>query len=125
MSRVGVQAVRQNIGESSATESPPTITFESTTLTENPVILAMMCENNPATATEPTGFTEADDTGWATPTTGVQVCWDDSGNTATLFSWAGGGMIDHNEIGVELDTSAAPTTMLKDIIGRGVVPRAR
>lgn len=108
MSRVGAQAVIQTIGESNATENPPTITFGATTNTANPVILAVMGEDNPAAVTPPTGFTEADDTGWATPTTGVEVCWDDAGNTATLFSWSGGALTDHNEVGIELDTSAAP-----------------
>lgn len=125
MSRTGSSAIKQSIGESNATENPPTITFSATTDTANPVILACMGEDNPLAITPPTGFTEADDTGWATPTTGIEVCWDDSGNTATLFSWTGGATTDHNEVGLELDTSAAPTTALKDIIGRGVIPWAR
>lgn len=111
MTRVGLQAVRQRIGENNATENPPTITFGATTLTGNPVILAVMGEDNPAALTPPTGFTEADDTGWATPTTGVEVCWDDAGNTATLFSFTGGALTDHNEIGVELNTAAPRRVM--------------
>lgn len=120
MSRVGASAVLQSIGESTATENPPTITFGATTLTGNPVILACMGEDNPLALTPPTGFTEADDTGWATPTTGVEVCWDDAGNTATLFSWSGGASTDHNEIGIELDTSAAPTATGAGWYGAGV-----
>jgi hypothetical protein len=108
MARAGLDAIRQSIGESNATENPPTITFASTTLTGNPVILGCMGEDSPLALTPPTGFTEADDTGWATPTAGIEVCWDDAGNTATLFSWSGGAAIDHNEVGLELDTSALP-----------------
>lgn len=126
MTRTGSSAVKQTpVGESTQTENPPTITFGSTTNTNNPVILACMGEDNPLGITPPAGFSEADDTGWATPTTGIEVCWDDSGNAATLFSWSGGATTDHNEIGVELDTSSPPSTLLKDIIGVGVVPRAR
>jgi hypothetical protein len=125
MSRVGAQAVLQSIGESNATENPPTITFGATTLTGNPVVLGIMGEDNPPGLTQPTGFTIADATGWATPTTGIQVCWDDAGNTATLFSWSGGALTDHNEVGLELDTSAAPTTAIRDLIGLGILPRAR
>lgn len=110
MARVGANAIRQFVGESSATENPPTITFGSTTLTGNPVILAVFGEDNPPALTSPTGFTAADDTGWATPTSGIQVCWDDAGNTATLFSWSGGALTDHNEVGVELNTAAINTT---------------
>lgn len=123
MSRAGSSAIRQSIGESNATENPPTITFSATTLTANPVILGIMGEDAPPALTSPAGFTEADDVTYGTPTTGIQVCWDDAGNTVTLFSWSGGALTDHNEVGVELDTSAA--TVLKDVVGCGVVPRAR
>lgn len=109
MTRTGSAAVRQSKGESAQTENPPTITFDSTTDTNNPIVLACMGEDNPLAITPPTGFTEADDTGWATPTSGVEVCWDDAGNVATLFSWTGGAVTDHNDGGIELDTSAPPT----------------
>lgn len=125
MSRVGSAAVKQSVGEDNQTENPPTITFAATTDTNNPVILACFGEDNPASLTPPTGFTEAEDTGYATPTSGVEICWDDAGNAATLFSWSGGALIDHNEVGLELDTSAAPTAFLKDLIGAGIIPWPR
>ena len=110
MTRVGAAAIKQSIGESNQTENPPTITFGATSDTNNPIILAVMGEDNPPALTSPVGFTEAEDTGWATPTSGIQVCWDDAGNVLTLFAWTGGALADHNEIGVELDTSTAPVT---------------
>lgn len=125
MTRVGSQAIKQSKGENTQTENPPTLTFDATTNTNNPIVLAVLGEDNPAGVTPPTGFTEADDTGWATPTTGIEVCWDDSGNTATLFSWSGGALTDHNEVGLELDTSAPPTVLLKDLIGAGIIPWPR
>lgn len=106
MTYVGGGAVRQWKGESTQSESPPTLTFSATTDTNNPIILGVIGEDNPAGITQPTGFTLATDTGWNTPSTGVHVCWDDAGNTATLFSWTGGALTDHNEIGIELDTRA-------------------
>lgn len=125
MTRVGSQAIKQSKGEDNQTESPPTLTFNATTDTNNPIVLAVLGEDNPAAVTPPTGFSEADDTGWATPTTGIEVCWDDSGNTATLFSWSGGALTDHNEVGLELDTSAPPTALLRDLIGAGIIPWPR
>lgn len=113
MTRTGLSAILQSIGESTQTENPPTITLGATTLTGNPIILACMGEDSPLGITEPGGFTEADDTGWSTPTTGIEVCWDDAGNTATLFSWSGGATTDHNEIAVELDASSIPTVPKK------------
>lgn len=108
MTRTGASAVRQNIGESTQTENPPQITFGAATLTANPIVLAVFGEDNPAAVTQPTGFTEADDTGWATPVSGIEVAWDDSGNTASNYAWSGGALTDHNEVGVELDTSTPP-----------------
>lgn len=125
MTRVGSQAIKQSKGENTQTENPPTLTFGATTDTNNPIVLAVLGEDNPAAVTPPTGFTEADDTGWATPTTGIEVCWDNSGNTATLFSWSGGALTDHNEVGLELDTTAPPTAFLRDIIGAGIIPWPR
>lgn len=110
MSRAGTSAIKQSIGQSNQTENPPTITFGSTTDTANPVILACLGEDNPLGLTAPTGFSEATAPDWNTPVTGIQVCWDDSGNTATLFSWSGGASTDHCEVGIELDTSALAST---------------
>ena len=112
MTRTGASAIKQSIGENTQSENPPTITFGATTLTTNPVILAVMGEINPPALTPPTGFTEAEDTGYATPTTGIWIAWDDSGNAATLFSTTGGALIDHNDIGIELDASAAASGSL-------------
>lgn len=125
MTRVGLAAVRQSRGESSATENPPTITFGLPVLTGNPVILGVFGEDNPAALTSPSGFTEADDTGWASSTAGIQVCWDDAGQTTALLSWSAGAFTDHNEAGIELDTSTALGTVIKDMIGTGIIPRAR
>ena len=119
MTRTGLQAILQSVGESTQTENPPTITFATATLTGNPVILGVLGEDNPPALTSPTGFTEAIDTGWASPATGIQVCWDDAGNAATLFSWSAGALTDHNEIGVELDTTEASSVTNVGWIGAG------
>lgn len=109
MSRTGSSAVRQSKGESTQTENPPVITFGGATLSTNPIVLAVLGEDNPANVTPPTGFTEAVDTGWSTPVTGIEVCWVDSGQVSTSYSWSGGALTDHNEVGVELDASAPPS----------------
>ena len=108
MTRTGSSAVLQSIGESSQTENPPTITFASATDTNNPIILAVIGEDNPLAVTPPTGFTEAGDTGYATPATGLECCFVNSGQTSTLYAWSGGATTNHNEIGIELDTTSPP-----------------
>ena len=123
MTRAGSRAIRQFKGESTQTESPPSIAFANATLTANPVVIAVIGEDNPLALTNPTGFTTADATGYATPTTGITVVWGDSGNTASTYAFTGGAVTDHNEVAIELDTSAA---VIKDMIrSAGFVPARR
>lgn len=124
MTNVGSTAIRQSIGESTQTEAPPTVTFASACLTGNPVILAVFGEDNPANLTPPTGFTEAVDTGWLTPGSGIQVCWANSGVTTASITYLtpGTNLIDHNDAGLELN---AAVLALKDVIGSGIVPWRR
>ena len=109
MTRTGADAALQNIGESTQTENPPVIAFPVATLAGNPIILGVFGEDNPPALTPPTGFTETTDAGWATPTSGIEIVFNGDGNTLSSYSWSAGALTDHNEVGVELDTSAAPT----------------
>ena len=106
MARTGAMAARQNKGESTQTEDPPSIAFAAATLTANPIVLGVLGEDSPAGLTAPTDFAEHTDTGWSSPTTGIEVCSVNSGKTASSYSWSGGALADHNEVGVELDTTA-------------------
>lgn len=132
MSHTGASAALQNKGESTQTESPVVITFNSATNTNNPVILGCFGEDNPAALTPPSGFTETTDTGWATPTSGIHVCFVSSGQTSSAYTYAGGAFVDHNEVGVELDTSplmsgwvghqASIILVKPDVEASGVIP---
>lgn len=124
MTRTGPLAIRQSKGDDNNTESPPTITLPGDTITGNPIVLAIMGEDNPVGVTVPgsAGFTLADDTGWSVPTTGIQVAWTNDYGAVSLFLWTGGALTDHNEFVVELNASAVS---VKDLIGMGILPRAR
>lgn len=103
----GYGAVRQFAQESTQTENPPSIAFNAATLTGNPILIACLCEDNPAALTSPTGFTETTDTGWATPTTGIHACFINSGATNSTYAYqTGGAATDHCEVAVEMDASA-------------------
>lgn len=111
MYHTGYGAVRQSAAESTQTEDPPSIAFTEATLTGNPILIGVLCEDNPAALTSPTGFTETTDTGWVTPTTGIHVCFINSGATLSTYAYqAGGAATDHNEVAVELDASAFSAT---------------
>jgi hypothetical protein len=130
MSRTGASAPKQApVGESDQTESPPAIAFGAATNTNNPIVLAVMTGEG-GNKVPPTDFSEATDATWSTPTTGVEVCWVNSGKTASSYTWTSGGGTDHNEVGVELDSSvdnspqfsaAARTMNMNQWVGRQYV----
>ncbi len=105
MTWTGLSSLRQTRGESTQTENPPSISFTQAPLTANAVLLAVFCEDNPAALTAPAGFTETTDIGWATPTSGIEVCFANSGITSATNGWTGGAATDHCEVGAEFDIS--------------------
>lgn len=122
MTRTGASAVLQSVGEDTQTESPVVITFPSATNTNNPIILGCMGEDNPAALGPPTGFTETTDTGWGTPTSGIHVCFVNSGQTASVYTYTSGAFTDHCEAGIELDTSAVAADNPFPFFGGGYYP---
>lgn len=56
-------------------------------LTGNPLVGILQNHANPAAVTPPASFTESVDSGWATPTTGVETVRIDSGITASTITW--------------------------------------
>lgn len=111
MYHTGYGAVRQFAQESTQTEDPPSIAFTAATLTDNPILIAVLCEDNPAALTSPTGFSETTDTGYNSPVTGIHVCFINSGATNSTYAYqAGGAATDHCEVAVELDAAAFSAT---------------
>jgi hypothetical protein len=106
--RSGTSFILQSIAENSQTESPPTITFGSAMQTGNGGIIAVLGEDSPPALTAPTNWPESIDTGYSTPTTGI--CINSRNSTAgdQAIAWSAGALIDHCEVGVELDATAAP-----------------
>lgn len=127
MSRTGSIADRQFAKQDNqAAGGTPAPVFASNVLTANAVIGAVFNASNPATLT-PRGtplYTEAFDTGYNTPATGLEAMYINSGETATTITWGGTSGTAFCSLVIELDTSAAPSS-LKDIIGRGIIPFAR
>ena len=109
MSRAGSSAIRQFAKQQNqAGSAAPAPVFGSAVLTGNPTLGAVHNGTNPATLTEPTGWTERADIGYATPTTGLEVVIRDSGFTGTTVTW-GSATTNFSSLVIELDTSAAPT----------------
>jgi hypothetical protein len=126
MSRTGTIADKQSAKQDNQASGTPAPVFATNVLTANAVIGAVFNGANPATMT-PRGtpsYTEAFDTGYNTPTTGLEAMYINSGETATTITWGSSSASAFCSIAIELDTSALPTS-IKDIIGRGIIPFAR
>jgi len=106
MTKTGLTAVRQFAVNNSSINAAPNITFPAVCLTGNPTLGAVRENTNPATVTEPTGWTESADIGYDTPTNGMETVYRDSGFTGDTITW-GSTEQDWMAIGVELDASAS------------------
>lgn len=109
MTLLGAAAVRQ-IGQqdNQSSGTTPNPAFSSAVLTGNPTIAAVINNSNPANLnltswTEPAGA----DTGYASPTTGLQSCFRDSGFTGTDMTYDGTSASAFGSLAIEFDTSAA------------------
>lgn len=112
MSRYGSLAIVQSSGQSNQTGgTTPAPVFGVAVTTTNPVITALVNATNPAgiTPRSSPAYTERVDTGWASPTSGVENSSIDSGETASTITYGGTSASVFSDYVVELDTSAAPT----------------
>lgn len=124
MTKTGISAIRQSAGQTNQAAGTPAPAFAVAALTDNAVIGAIYNATNPAGLVQPSGWTESQDTGYSTGTvSGLQTSFRNSGETGKTITWGGASASAFASIIIELDTSAI-TTLLKDPIGCGVVPRA-
>lgn len=109
MSRSGLNAIRQSITQANqAAAGTPTPTFGSSCLTGNVTLSCVGNSTSPATLTTAVGWTEAagEDVGYATPTTGADAIFRDSGFTGTAVTWGSTSATAFGDIAIELDTTA-------------------
>jgi len=102
--------VKQSAGQSNqAAANTPNPAFAATTSTNNVCIGAVANGVNPATMTPTTGWTEAHDVGVATPITGLETQFINSGFVGTTVTWGStfGGPNTGADLIAELDTSSS------------------
>lgn len=109
MTKAGASAFRQNAAASGSGATVPTINFTIAPLTSNPVLACVRNGTNPATLTEPAGWTENVDSGFATPTTGGEVALKDSGFVSTQVLYASVSASSWGATIVEFDASVPAT----------------
>ena len=108
MSKTGVTAVRQFKVASNQATGTPSVTMDAAILTTNPVLGSVFTTQTGTTNTAPpTGWTEDQDAGYSTPSTGREIVHIDSGSTLTTVAWTAATTSAFCAMVVELDASAA------------------
>jgi hypothetical protein len=105
MSKVSTAAKRQTANISTGTGGTPAPVFGSSALTNNPCLGAVFNGTNPATMTPPAGWTEQNDSAFATPTSGVETAARASGFTGTTVTWASTTASNALSMIIELDNT--------------------
>lgn len=106
MQRVGVAAARQSAKhENIAALGTPAPALGVAALTVNALLAVCVNLTSPAGMTPPSGFTERQDVGFSTPTTGLEAATADNGITASTITWGSTTGTQAGAIVVELDTS--------------------
>lgn len=108
MTKTGATAAVQLAGADNNLTSgaTPQVVFAAPPASTNVVVGIVGNNTNPAGCTQPTGFTEQVDTGFNTPTTGIEVVSIDSGCPQTV-TWGGTNASRGAVMAVELDTSGS------------------
>jgi hypothetical protein len=109
MTKFGSSAVRQVARNNGAGTVTPTAVFPGVCLTGNPTLASLGNVTNPAGMTgAPTGWTQAIDTGYASPAHGIQLVHRNSGFTGTTITWdAGDSPSAWGSQAIELDASSS------------------
>lgn len=107
LTRTGVSAVLQAASvDNQLAGGTPAVSFGLAVQTGNPTLGLVGNATNPATMTTPTSWTERNDTGYGSPTTGAEYVSRDSGFTGTTITWGSTSSSGFAAIIVELDASA-------------------
>lgn len=122
MSRAGISAIRQSgvLSDRSAATTPFATMTVGSALTGNLVLGAVANASNPAGMTPPASFTERQDVGQATPTTGLEVATRDSGHFSNTVTWGSTSATVNCAIAVELDTTAPEGPALGSLSMMGI-----
>lgn len=120
MSRCGITAAARRVSgtvqfgkQDNQSASTPAPALPAAALTGNAVIGAVFsATNSSSTQVPPSGWTERFDNGYNSPTTGLEVCSRDSGETGTTITWGGASGSAFCSGVFELDTSSTPVKAL-------------
>lgn len=114
MTQTGAAAVVQSAIQDNIASGVPTPVLGATPAPGNPIIGAAFTATNPAALTPRAApvYTERVDTGWASPTTGIEIMSINAGETGTSIAWGSSSSTAFCSLVVELNYETSPTVAL-------------
>jgi hypothetical protein len=103
-------AIRGSGSQANQAAGTPAPALGAAALTANVTIGCVANSTSPAGMTAPTGWTERQDVGQATPSTGLEVVTRNSGFTGTTVTWGSASATPFASFVLELDGSAGPVS---------------
>lgn len=120
MARTGASAVRQSAVQNTGTAgTTPAVTFGGAALTANPLVALLCNQANPATVTQPSGWSEQNDSGFNTPTTGFEYANINSGFTSSTVTWGSTSGTQFAALAVEFDTGPVDQALAPPLLSNG------
>jgi len=107
MTLTGAAAVLQTGWKINSGIGTPAMSFINNANTSNTTLGVVGSGTNPAALTPPTSWTELSDSGYATPTVGVETVARDGGFTSTTITWGSSTATSFGGFIAELDSSAS------------------
>jgi len=106
MFRTALDAIVKSARQENQAAGTPAPAFSASALTGNLTVGAVCNATNPAGMTTPTNWLERQDTGFSTPSIGLETVTRDSGFTGTTVTWGSASASAYCSLIVELDASA-------------------
>lgn len=106
ITRASLVAIRSFGTQAEQAAGTPAPVLSQTPLTENVIIGCVNNATNPAGMTARTNFTEGQDSGYGSPTTGIETMYRNSGETTATQTWGSASASLFNSIVLEIDSSA-------------------
>lgn len=121
MTLTGLSAILQTSRQQNqAGGTTPAPVFGDSCNTNNPTMGAIANLSNPAGLTQPTDWSEGNDSGHGAPASGLECVFRNSGFTGTTITWGSTSATAFASMTIELDTSVPATIPMLTTLGAGV-----
>lgn len=106
MSVAGTAAIVQSQTQANqAASTTPAPVLGATPRSVDPIIGSVFNATSPATMTPRTGYTESNDSGYSTPTTGMETMFLNSGETSATITWGSTSASAFSSVVIELNVT--------------------